>query len=57
MLRITDKGFQYTPSFSTDLKKRFAKLIREQKAAAAEQQARAAQPSTVTTMKRAAKNG
>ena len=35
MLRITDKGFQYTPSFSTDLKKRFKKMIREQRAAAA----------------------
>ena len=34
MLRITDKGFQYTPSFSTDLKKRFKKMIREQRAAA-----------------------
>jgi hypothetical protein len=51
MLRITDKGFVYTPSFSTDLKKRFAKLIREQKAA---QKARAAQPSVVP-MKRAVK--
>lgn len=34
MLRITDKGFHYTPSFNTDLKKRFAKMIREQRAAA-----------------------
>jgi len=34
MLRITDKGFQYTPSFSTDLKKRFAKMYRQQRAAA-----------------------
>jgi hypothetical protein len=34
MLRITDKGFQYTPSFNTDLKKRFAKMFREQRAAA-----------------------
>lgn len=33
MLRITDKGFQYTPSFNTDLKKRFAKMFREQRAA------------------------
>lgn len=33
MLRITDKGFRYTPSFSTDLKKRFQKMIREQRAA------------------------
>jgi hypothetical protein len=35
MLRITDKGFQYTPSFSTDLKKRFRKIIRNQQRAAA----------------------
>jgi len=34
MLRITDKGFQYTPSFNTDLKKRFAKMFRDQRAAA-----------------------
>ena len=33
MLRITDKGFRYTSSFSTDLKKRFQKMIREQRAA------------------------
>jgi hypothetical protein len=54
MLRITDKAFRYTPSHETDLKAKFAKIIAEQKAAA-EQQARAAQPSTVTTIKRAAK--
>lgn len=35
MLRITDKGFQYTPSFSTDLKKRFRKMIRDQQRATA----------------------
>ena len=34
MLRITDKGFQYTPSFNTDLKKRFKQIVREQRAAA-----------------------
>jgi hypothetical protein len=33
MLRITDKGFQYTPSFNTDLKKRFKQIMREQRAA------------------------
>ncbi len=32
-LRLTDKGFRYTPSFDTDLKKRFAKMrSAEQKA-------------------------
>ena len=36
MLRITDKSFQYTPSFSTDLRKRFKKMIRDQQKAAAE---------------------
>lgn len=41
MLRITDKSFQYTPSFSTDLKKRFKKMIREQERAAAEAAAKA----------------
>ena len=25
MIRITDKNFKYTPSFATDLKKRFRK--------------------------------
>lgn len=42
MLRITDKGFQYTPSFSTDLRKRFKKMIREQQRTAAENAAKAA---------------
>lgn len=32
MLKITDKGFKYTPSFNTDLKAKFRKLIREQDA-------------------------
>lgn len=41
MLRITDKSFQYTPSFSTDLKKRFKKMIREQQRAATEAAAKA----------------
>lgn len=36
MLRITDKGFQYTPSFSTDLKKRFRQMMRDQQRAGAE---------------------
>ena len=41
MLRLTDKRFQYTPSFSTDLKKRFKKMIRAQQRAAAEAAAKA----------------
>lgn len=31
MRRITDKLFIYTPSHETDLKKKFAKIIAEQK--------------------------
>jgi len=46
MLRITDKGFQYTPSFNTDLKKRFAKMIREQRIAAAKATAKATPPAS-----------
>jgi len=46
MLRITDKGFHYTPSFNTDLKKRFAKMIREQRAAAAQAAAKPVPPAS-----------
>lgn len=35
MIRITDKSFQYTTSFNTDLKKKFRKLEQERRAAAA----------------------
>lgn len=35
MLKITDKKFQYTPSFDTDLKAKFRKIIAAQKKAAA----------------------
>ncbi len=31
MKRITDKGFKYTPSFNTDLRKSFRKYAQEQK--------------------------
>jgi hypothetical protein len=34
MLRVTDKSFQYTPSFETDLKKTFRKINREKREAA-----------------------
>lgn len=34
MIRITDKSFQYTTSFNTDLKKKFRKLEQERRAAA-----------------------
>lgn len=33
MLRITDKQFKYTPSYNTNLRARFKKLLQEQRAA------------------------
>ena len=33
MLKITDKSFRYTPSFNTDLRKKFRKLEQERRAA------------------------
>jgi len=33
MIRITDKSFRYTPSFNTDLRKKFRKLAQERRAA------------------------
>ena len=35
MIKITDKSFRYTPSFNTDLGKKFRKLAQESRAAAA----------------------
>lgn len=35
MKRITDKNFEYTPSFETDLKKKFRKIMLERKRAEA----------------------
>ena len=32
MNRLTDKSFRYTPSFDTNLKKKFAQIIRQQRA-------------------------
>jgi hypothetical protein len=31
MLNITDKAFQYVPSFSTDIAKRFKEIIEKQR--------------------------
>ena len=45
MLRVTDKAFHYVPSFSTDLAKRFKKILDQQRrdaAAAAKAAARVA---------------
>lgn len=33
MIRLTDKSFRYTPSFDTNLKKKFAQVMRQQRAA------------------------
>ena len=33
MNRPTDKSFQYTPSFDTNLKEKFAQIVRQQRAA------------------------
>ena len=38
MLKITDKSFRYTPSFNTDLRKKFRKLEQERRAAEAQSQ-------------------
>ena len=35
MIKITDKSFQYTTSFNTDLRKKFRKLEQARRAAAA----------------------
>ncbi len=32
MIKITDKAFRYTPSFNTDLKKKFRKMEQERRA-------------------------
>ena len=37
MTRLTDKSFRYTPSFDTNLKKRFAQVMRQQRAASRSQ--------------------
>jgi len=43
MLKITDKSFQYTPSFDTDLKKKFRKIAAERRAAEVEARKAAAE--------------
>lgn len=35
MIKITDQSFRYTPSFNTDLKKKFRKLQQARRAAVA----------------------
>ena len=43
MIKITDRSFQYTPSFDTDLKKKFRKIVAERRAAEAEARKEAAE--------------
>ncbi len=59
MIRITDKAFHYTPSFNTDLAKKFRKMARDNRA---EAQAKAAAkqtalPSSVVPMARRSPSG
>lgn len=50
MIRITDKSFHYTPSFNTDLRKKFRKLEQDRRAAEARKAADATAESSVVTM-------
>ena len=47
MIRITDKSFRYTPSFNTDLRKKFRKMEQERRAAEA-----SGKPSELATVHR-----
>lgn len=47
MNRITDKDFRYTPSFATDLKKRFKKLAQERAVAERNRLADAAKQNSI----------
>ena len=52
MIRITDKSFRYTPSFNTDLRKKFRKIEQERRAAEAERaEAEKAKPVNVRQIK------
>jgi hypothetical protein len=51
MISITDKSFRYTPSFNTDIRKKFRKIEQERRAAAASSKpAEAATVSSVVPM-------
>ncbi len=52
MIKITDKSFQYVPSYETDLRKRFKKMAQEQRAAEARKAAEAATGSVVAMLAR-----
>lgn len=51
MIKITDKSFHYTPSFNTDLKKKFRRMAQELRSAEARGKAAgAAMGHSVVTM-------
>ena len=50
MNRLTDKSFHYTPSFDTNLKKKFAQIMRQQRAAERQQAEDARQEHSVLPM-------
>ena len=52
MLKITDKSFRYTPSFNTDLRKKFKKMEQERRAFEARQKESDANPSVVPMLAR-----
>ena len=47
MVRITDKSFVYTPSYDTDLGKKFRAIIEQQRKAALERPQRIRRPAIV----------
>ena len=50
MIRITDQSFVYTPSFNTDLRKKFRKMGQERRAAEARKTAETATGTSVVNM-------
>lgn len=54
MKSLLDPTFRYVPAAATDLRKTFARVRREQKAAAEREAARAAKVQPITTTKRTA---
>jgi len=50
MIKITDKSFRYTPSFNTDLRKKFRKMAQERRAADASRDSDATMGQSVVTM-------
>lgn len=53
MKRITDRGFVYSPSYDTDISKRFRRMAKDQRAAAKQAAANAEEAAAkVATLKR-----